>query len=147
MVHWTAEEKQLITTAWGKVDVAAMGAEALATMLIVFPWTRRLFTHFGDVSSPSAITANAKVKAHGHKVLASFSEAVKNPDKVKDTFAKLSELHCEKLHVDPVNFLILGEVLITLLAAHFGKEFTPAYHHAFHKLVRVVAHAMARRYH
>ncbi len=30
MVHWTAEEKQLITGLWGKVNVAECGAEALA---------------------------------------------------------------------------------------------------------------------
>ncbi|XP_028581395.2 hemoglobin subunit beta-1-like [Podarcis muralis] len=147
MVHWTAEEKQLINTLWSKVDVAALGGETLACMMIVFPWTQRLFTHFGDISSPAAICANAKVKQHGHKVLASFEEAIKNLDKIKETFAKLSELHCDKLHVDPVNFGLLGEVLITMLAARFGKEFTPAYHHAFHKLVKVVAHALAHRYH
>ncbi|XP_033001617.1 hemoglobin subunit beta-2-like [Lacerta agilis] len=147
MVHWTAEEKQLITTAWSKVDVATLGADSLAGLMIVFPWTRRLFTHFGDISSPAAISANPKVRAHGKKVLTAFADAIKNFDKIKDTFAPLSELHCDKLHVDPVNFTLLGQVLITLLAAHFGKEFTPAYHHAFHKLVGVVSHALARRYH
>lgn len=30
MVHWTAEEKQLITGLWGKVNVEECGAEALA---------------------------------------------------------------------------------------------------------------------
>lgn len=30
MVHWTAEEKSAITSVWSKVDVAAIGGEALA---------------------------------------------------------------------------------------------------------------------
>ncbi|KAL2310290.1 hypothetical protein Nmel_001936, partial [Mimus melanotis] len=29
-VHWTAEEKQLIASIWGKVSVEECGAEALA---------------------------------------------------------------------------------------------------------------------
>ncbi|XP_061485246.1 hemoglobin subunit beta-1-like [Rhineura floridana] len=147
MVHWTAEEKQLILNLWGRIDVATVGGEALCCLLVVYPWTRRLFRDFGDISNAAAICANAKIKAHGKKVLTSFGDAIKNLDNVKDTFAKLSELHCDKLHVDPENFRRLGDVLITLLAAHFGKEFTPAYHHAFQKLTGVVAHALAHRYH
>ena len=49
---------------------------------------------------------NPKVKAHGKKVLTSFGDAVKNMDNLKGTFAKLSELHCDKLHVDPENFRV-----------------------------------------
>lgn len=46
------------------------------------------------------------MKAHGKKVLTSFGDAVKNLDNIKATFAKLSELHCDKLHVDPENFKV-----------------------------------------
>nr|P18987.1 RecName: Full=Hemoglobin subunit beta-1; AltName: Full=Beta-1-globin; AltName: Full=Hemoglobin beta-1 chain [Iguana iguana] len=146
-VHWTAEEKQLITQVWGKIDVAQIGGETLACLLVVYPWTQRFFPDFGNLSNAAAICGNAKVKAHGKKVLTSFGDAVKNLDNIKDTFAKLSELHCDKLHVDPVNFRLLGNVMITRLAAHFGKDFTPACHAAFQKLTGAVAHALARRYH
>lgn len=47
----------------------------------------------------------------------------------------------------PLLFQLLGDVLTTRLAAHFGKEFTPELHAAFRKLVGAVAHALARRYH
>ncbi|KAM4683284.1 hemoglobin subunit beta isoform 2-T2 [Amazona ochrocephala] len=104
MVHWTAEEKQLIAGLWGKVNVEECGAEALARLLIVYPWTQRFFSSFGNLSSPTAIIGNPKVRAHGKKVLTSFGEAVKNLDNIKATYSKLSELHCEKLHVDPENF-------------------------------------------
>ncbi|XP_042316261.1 hemoglobin subunit beta-1-like [Sceloporus undulatus] len=146
MVHWTAEEKQLITSHWSKIDVAQMGGDVLACMMVVYPWTQRFFPDFGNLSSPAAICSNAKVRAHGKKVLMSFAEAIKNMDNIKETFAKLSELHCVKLHVDPVNFKLLGDVLMTLLAAHFGKDFTPACHAAFQKLAGAVAHALARQY-
>lgn len=75
-------------------------------LLVVYPWTQRFFDSFGNMSSPSAIMGNPKVKAHGKKVLTSFGDAVKNMDNLKGTFAKLSELHCDKLHVDPENFRV-----------------------------------------
>ncbi|KFV62723.1 Hemoglobin subunit beta [Dryobates pubescens] len=147
MVHWTAEEKQLITSIWGKVNVAECGAEALARLLIVYPWTQRFFASFGNLSGATAISGNPMVKAHGKKVLTSFGDAVKNLDSIKNTFAQLSELHCDKLHVDPENFRLLGDILIIVLAGHFGKDFTPEAQAAWQKLVRAVAHALARKYH
>ncbi|XP_057245559.1 hemoglobin subunit beta-like, partial [Malurus melanocephalus] len=104
MVQWTAEEKALITGLWSKVNVAECGAEALARLLIVYPWTQRFFATFGNLSSPTAITGNPMVRAHGKKVLTSFGEAIKNLDSIKKCFAQLSKLHCDKLHVDPENF-------------------------------------------
>ncbi|XP_029821603.1 hemoglobin subunit beta [Manacus vitellinus] len=106
MVQWTAEEKQLITGLWGKVNVADCGAEALARLLIVYPWTQRFFASFGNLSGATAILGNPMVRAHGKKVLTSFGDAVKNLDSIKNTFAQLSELHCDKLHVDPENFRV-----------------------------------------
>uniref|UniRef100_A0A8C8RDH9 Globin domain-containing protein n=1 Tax=Pelusios castaneus TaxID=367368 RepID=A0A8C8RDH9_9SAUR len=96
--------------------------------------------------SATAIIGNPKVRAHGKKVLTSFGEAVKNLDNIKATYAKLSELHCDKLHVDPENFRLLGDILIIVLASHFGQEFTPACQAAWQKLVHVVAHALSSKY-
>lgn len=42
---------------------------------------------------------------------------------------------------------LLGDILVIVLAAHFGKDFTPECQAAWQKLVRVVAHALARKYH
>ena len=75
-------------------------------LLVVYPWTQRFFEHFGDLSSADAVLGNAKVKAHGKKVLDSFSNGMKHLDDLKGTFAQLSELHCDKLHVDPENFRV-----------------------------------------
>uniref|UniRef100_A0A7N9CYN4 Globin domain-containing protein n=1 Tax=Macaca fascicularis TaxID=9541 RepID=A0A7N9CYN4_MACFA len=116
-------------------------------LLVVYPWTQRFFDSFGNLSSPSAILGNPKVKAHGKKVLTSFGDAIKNMDNLKTTFAKLSELHCDKLHVDPENFKLLGNVMVIILATHFGKEFTPEVQAAWQKLVSAVAIALAHKYH
>ncbi|KAF3830072.1 hemoglobin subunit beta [Mirounga leonina] len=147
MVHLTAEEKSAVTSLWSKVNVDEVGGEALGRLLVVYPWTQRFFDSFGDLSSPNAIMSNPKVKAHGKKVLNSFSDGLKNLDNLKGTFAKLSELHCDQLHVDPENFKLLGNVLVCVLARHFGKEFTPQMQGAFQKVVAGVANALAHKYH
>nr|XP_025844236.1 hemoglobin subunit beta-like [Vulpes vulpes] len=147
MVHLTAEEKSLVTGLWGKVNVDEVGGEALGRLLIVYPWTQRFFDSFGNLSTPDAVMSNAKVKAHGKKVLNSFSDGLKNLDNLKGTFAKLSELHCDKLHVDPENFKLLGNVLVCVLARHFGREFTPLAQAAYQKVVAGVANALAHKYH
>ncbi|KAM7031785.1 hemoglobin subunit beta isoform 1-T1 [Passerculus sandwichensis] len=120
---------------------------SLPRLLIVYPWTQRFFSDFGNLSSPTAIVGNPKVRAHGKKVLTSFGEAIKNLDNLKGTYSKLSELHCDKLHVDPENFRLLGDILVIVLAAHFTKDFTPACQATWQKLVGLVAHALARKYH
>ncbi|KAK9402731.1 hemoglobin subunit beta-2 [Crotalus adamanteus] len=134
MVHWTPEEKQLITALWSEVDVLEVDAATLGKLLVVYPWIQRFFAHFGNLSGPSAIYANPLFRAHGKKVLSAFGEAIKNMDSIKETFSKLSELHYEKLHVDPENFRLLG-------------NFTPSTQAAYQKLTNVVAHALAYRYH
>uniref|UniRef100_A0A673UEF0 Globin domain-containing protein n=1 Tax=Suricata suricatta TaxID=37032 RepID=A0A673UEF0_SURSU len=109
-----AEEKALVLGLWGKVDVDEVGGEALGRLLVVYPWTQRFFQSFGDLSSADAIMSNPKVKAHGKKVLNSFSDGLKNLDDLKGAFAKLSELHCDKLHVDPENFKVSLGNLVTV---------------------------------
>ncbi|XP_036284035.1 hemoglobin subunit beta-2-like [Pipistrellus kuhlii] len=147
MVHLTGEEKGAVTGLWGKVKVDEVGGEALGRLLVVYPWTQRFFDSFGDLSNAGAVMGNPKVKAHGKKVLDAFGEGLKNLDNLKGTFAKLSELHCDKLHVDPENFRLLGNVLVVVLARHFGKEFTPQVQGAFQKLASGVATALAHKYH
>ncbi|KAB0371089.1 hypothetical protein FD755_017498 [Muntiacus reevesi] len=109
-------------------------------LLVVYPWTQRFFDSFGNLPSASAIMGNPKVKAHGKKVLTSFREAIKNLDKLKGAFAKLSELHCGKLH-------LLGNVIVIVLATYFGRELTPDMQPAWQKLVSGVAAALAHKYH
>nr|P18436.2 RecName: Full=Hemoglobin subunit gamma; AltName: Full=Gamma-globin; AltName: Full=Hemoglobin gamma chain [Carlito syrichta]AAA36959.1 gamma-globin [Carlito syrichta] len=148
MVHFTAEEKAIITSLWAKVNVEETGGEALGRLLVVYPWTQRFFDNFGNLSSASAIMGNPKVKAHGKKVLSSLGEAVTHMDDLKDAFAHLSRLHCDELHVDPENFRVTpGKRAVIVLAHHFGREFTPQVQAAWKKLMSAVAIAMGHKYH
>ncbi|KAJ0060103.1 hypothetical protein NL108_003937, partial [Boleophthalmus pectinirostris] len=72
--------------------------------LIVYPWCQRYFGSFGNLYNAEAIMSNPKVAAHGVRVLHGLDRAVKNMDDIKATYAELSVLHSEKLHVDPDNF-------------------------------------------
>lgn len=49
---------------------------------------------------------NDKISQHGVTVLKGLTDAVNNMDDIKNTYAKLSALHSEKLHVDPDNFKV-----------------------------------------
>ncbi|EDL16690.1 hemoglobin subunit beta-H1 [Mus musculus] len=147
MVHFTAEEKAAITSIWDKVDLEKVGGETLGRLLIVYPWTQRFFDKFGNLSSALAIMGNPRIRAHGKKVLTSLGLGVKNMDNLKETFAHLSELHCDKLHVDPENFKLLGNMLVIVLSTHFAKEFTPEVQAAWQKLVIGVANALSHKYH
>ncbi|XP_027263694.1 beta major globin chain isoform X2 [Cricetulus griseus] len=147
MVHLTDAEKALVTGLWAKVNADAVGAEALGRMMVVYPWTQRFFGHFGDLSSASAIMNNAQVKAHGKKVIHAFADGLKHLDNLKGTFSSLSELHCDKLHVDPENFRLLGNVIVVVLSHDLGKDFTPCAQAAFQKVVSGVATALGHKYH
>ncbi|EDM18108.1 rCG39434, isoform CRA_a [Rattus norvegicus] len=147
MVHFTAEEKAAIISIWEKVDLEKIGGETLGRLLIVYPWTQRFFDKFGNLSSALAIMGNPRIRAHGKKVLTSLGSAVENMDNLKETFAHLSELHCDKLHVDPQNFKLLGNMLVIVLSTHFAKEFTPEVQAAWQKLVMGVANALSHKYH
>nr|CAA32225.1 haemoglobin beta-2 chain [Mus musculus] len=151
MVHLTDAEKSAVSCLWAKVNPDEVGGEALgrlvSRLLVVYPWTQRYFDSFGDLSSASAIMGNPKVKAHGKKVITAFNEGLKNLDNLKGTFASLSELHCDKLHVDPENFRLLGNAIVIVLGHHLGKDFTPAAQAAFQKVVAGVATALAHKYH
>ncbi|KAM6158787.1 hemoglobin subunit beta-1-like [Rhynchocyon petersi] len=147
MVHLTDAEKGLVNGLWGKINVDEVGGETLGRLLVVYPWTQRFFDSFGNLSSAAAIMDNPKVKAHGKKVLNSFSDGLKHLDDLKGTFAQLSELHCDKLHVDPENFRLLGNVLVVVLGHHLRAEFTPQAQAAFQKVVAGVANALAHKYH
>lgn len=72
----------------------------------MYPWTQRYFGGFGNLYNADAIINNPKVAAHGTVVLHGLDRAMKNMDDIKNTYAELSVLHSEKLHVDPDNFRV-----------------------------------------
>uniref|UniRef100_A0A673JVP2 Hemoglobin subunit alpha-like n=1 Tax=Sinocyclocheilus rhinocerous TaxID=307959 RepID=A0A673JVP2_9TELE len=112
---------------------------ALVT-LVVYPWTQRYFTSFGNLYNAEAILSNSKVAAHGVVVLHGLDRAMKNMDDIKNTYAKLSVLHSAKLHVDPDNFRVCKHTA-GRLPDH------PDVQAAWQKLLAVVVSALADMYH
>ena len=74
--------------------------------LVVYPWTQRYFGNFGNLYNAAAIMGNPLVAKHGTTILHGLDRGVKNMDNLKETYAELSVLHSEKLHVDPDNFKV-----------------------------------------
>ncbi|NXN07028.1 HBB protein, partial [Indicator maculatus] len=135
MVHWTAEEKQLITSIWGKVNVAECGAEALASHI--------------SSSLPSATSSAPCSPSHLllPALLHTFSSllsVISSPPCPHPHHLLLAHHLSCSCSVSPQ---LLGDILIVVLAAHFSKDFTPEAQAAWQKLVRAVAHALARKYH
>ncbi|XP_044160367.1 hemoglobin subunit beta-2-like [Bufo gargarizans] len=146
MVHWTAEERAAITSTWAKVNVEQDGHDALTRLLVVYPWTQRYFSSFGNLSNVTAISGNVKVKAHGKKVLATVGNAIQHIDDVKHYLHDLSKSHAQELHVDPENFKRLGEVLVIVLASKLGSAFTPQVQAAWEKFINVLVAALSQGY-
>uniref|UniRef100_A0A673K0M4 Hemoglobin subunit alpha-like n=1 Tax=Sinocyclocheilus rhinocerous TaxID=307959 RepID=A0A673K0M4_9TELE len=111
--------------------------------LVVYPWTQRYFTSFGNLYNAEAILSNSKVAAHGVVVLHGLDRAMKNMDDIKNTYAKLSVLHSAKLHVDPDNFRVCKHTA-GRLPDHRDCADVQA---AWQKLLAVVVSALADMYH
>ncbi|XP_072274988.1 hemoglobin larval subunit beta-1-like [Pyxicephalus adspersus] len=146
MVHWTAAEKAAITSVWANVNIEEDGLEALTRLFVVYPWTQRYFSSFGNVSTAAAISGNAKVRAHGAKVLGAVDNAVHHLDNVKQTLAALSSKHANQLHIDPENFKRLVQVLAIVLARKQGSAFTPQVQAAWEKFSSTLVAALSHGY-
>ncbi|XP_070707518.1 hemoglobin beta embryonic-2 [Pempheris klunzingeri] len=147
MVEWTDQERSIINGIFANLDYEDIGPKALCRCLIVYPWTQRYFGAFGNLYNADAIKTNPNIAAHGIKVLHGLDRAVKNMDDIKATYAELSVLHSEKLHVDPDNFRLLADCLSIVVAAKMGSAFTPYVQAAWQKFLAVVVSALGRQYH
>uniref|UniRef100_A0A667WV23 Hemoglobin subunit epsilon 1 n=1 Tax=Myripristis murdjan TaxID=586833 RepID=A0A667WV23_9TELE len=154
MVEWTDQERTLIANIFAnldyedivKPDVSCHHSLCLRC-LIVYPWTQRYFGGFGNLYNADAIMNNPMISAHGVKILHGLDRAVKNMDDIKNAYATLSELHSEKLHVDPDNFRLLSDCLSIVIASKMGYDFTPDLQAAWQKFLTVVVFALGRQYH
>ncbi|XP_043945365.1 hemoglobin subunit beta-2-like [Protopterus annectens] len=148
MVHWTSEEEFAITSIWGNVDVHEEGHDTLTRLMVVYPWTKKYFSSFGNLSTTSTIASNDRVQAHGAKVLTAIGDALVDLPNIKQNLTDLSRLHSEILHVDPENFRLLGQCLVIVLAAKFGAEkFNADVQAAWQKLMGVIAAGLSKQYH
>ncbi|MDJ1473864.1 hemoglobin beta-like protein, partial [Xanthocytophaga flava] len=147
MVEWTDFERATIQDIFAKLDYEVVGPAALSRCLIVYPWTQRYFGNFGNLYNAAAIIANQNVAKHGKTILHGMDRALKNMDNIKETYAELSVLHSEKLHVDPDNFRLLSDCLTIVIASKMGKCFTGEVQAAFQKFLTVVVSSLGRQYH
>ncbi|XP_019108404.1 hemoglobin subunit beta [Larimichthys crocea] len=148
MVEWTDAERAAITSLWGKIDVGEIGPQALARLLIVYPWTQRHFGAFGNISTNAAILGNQKVADHGKIVMGGLERAVKNLDNIKEVYKTLSVKHSDIIHVDPDNFRLLAEIITICVGAKFGSAgINPDAQAAWQKFLSAVVSALGRQYH
>ncbi|XP_058477025.1 hemoglobin subunit beta-1-like [Solea solea] len=147
MVVWTESELSIINSIFSSLDYEDIGPKALCRCLIVYPWTQRYFGGFGNLYNAAAIKGNPNITAHGIKILHGLDRAVKNMDSIKETYAELSTLHSEKLHVDPDNFTLLADCLTIEIAAKLGEDFPAETQGTFQKFLAVVVNALGKQYH
>ncbi|NXI44966.1 HBA protein, partial [Galbula dea] len=121
-------------------QVENYGAEALERMFVTYPPTKTYFPHF-DLSHGSA-----QVKAHGKKVAAALVEAVNHIDDIAGALSKLSDLHAQKLRVDPVNFKLLGHCFLVVVAIHQPAALTPEVHASLDKFLCAVGNVLTAKY-
>ncbi|XP_046893314.1 hemoglobin subunit beta-2-like [Hypomesus transpacificus] len=147
MVEWTDFERTTITSIFAKIDYDKVGPKALSRCLVVYPWTQRYFGNFGNLYNAAAIVGNKMVAAHGIVVLHGLERGFNNLDNIRETYAELSHLHSEKLHVDPDNFRLFADCLIIVLAAELGPAFNAEVQCACQKFLNVVMSALGQQYH
>ncbi|XP_056433159.1 hemoglobin subunit beta [Gadus chalcogrammus] len=147
MVEWTDSERAIINSIFSNLDYEEIGRKSLCRCLIVYPWTQRYFGGFGNLYNAETILCNPLIAAHGTKILHGLDRALKNMDDIKNTYAELSLLHSDKLHVDPDNFRLLADCLTVVIAAKMGAAFTVDTQVAWQKFLSVVVSALGRQYH
>ncbi|NWH47216.1 HBA protein, partial [Fregata magnificens] len=116
------------------------GAECLERMFATYPATKTYFPHF-DLHHGSA-----QIKAHGKKVAAALVEAVNHIDDMASALSKLSDLHAQKLRVDPVNFKLLGQCFLVVVAIHHPAALSPEVHASMDKFMCAVGNVLTAKY-
>ncbi|NXT20073.1 HBA protein, partial [Syrrhaptes paradoxus] len=116
------------------------GAETLERMFATYPQTKTYFPHF-DMSHGSA-----QIKGHGKKVAAALVEAANNIDDIATALSRLSDLHAQKLRVDPVNFKLLGQCFLVVVAIHNPSVLTPEVHASLDKFLCAVGNVLTAKY-
>ncbi|KAK5613573.1 hypothetical protein CRENBAI_019231 [Crenichthys baileyi] len=143
MTSLTAKDKNTIKAFWAKIspNAAAIGADALGRMLVVYPQTKTYFSHWKDLSPGSA-----PVKKHGATVMGGVADAVTKIDNMTSGLLNLSELHAFTLRVDPANFKILAHNILVVFAIRLPNDFTPEVHVAVDKFLAALARALSEKY-
>ncbi|KAM6078350.1 hemoglobin subunit alpha-A-like [Theristicus caerulescens] len=138
----SATDKTNVKGCFSKVggQIEDLVAEALYRMFVTYPQTKTYFAHF-DVHHGSA-----QIKTHGKKVGAALVEACNHIDDIAGALSKLSDLHAQKLRVDPVNFKLLGQCFLVVMAIHHPSVLTPEVHASLDKFLCAVSAVLTAKY-
>ncbi|NXT66504.1 HBA protein, partial [Chaetops frenatus] len=138
----SANDKTNVKTAFSKIggQIDDYGAETLERMFATYPQTKTYFPHF-DLGKGSA-----QVKGHGKKVAAALVEAANHIDDIAGALSKLSDLHAQKLRVDPVNFKLLGQCFLVVVATRNPSVLTPEVHASLDKFLCAVGTVLTAKY-
>ncbi|NXI56568.1 HBA protein, partial [Chloroceryle aenea] len=138
----SANDKTNVKGIFAKIGGQAddYGAETLLRMFATYPQTKTYFPH-SDLSPGSA-----QIKAHGKKVAGALIEAVNHIDDIAGALSKLSDLHAQKLRVDPVNFKLLGQCFLVVVAIHNAAALTPEVHASLDKFLCAVGNVLTAKY-
>uniref|UniRef100_A0A8D0BI09 Globin domain-containing protein n=1 Tax=Salvator merianae TaxID=96440 RepID=A0A8D0BI09_SALMN len=118
----TEDDKAHVKAVWAQIQSTApdIFAEALFRLFLAHTPTKTYFAHF-DLSAGSA-----DIKGHGKKLAAAIGDAVSHLDDIAGALSKLSDLHAQKLRVDPVNFGFLIHCILVTIAVHFPNVVNPS---------------------
>ncbi|XP_073399293.1 hemoglobin subunit alpha-5-like [Dendrobates tinctorius] len=135
-------EKAAISSLAAKISANAedFGADALYRMFLSFPQTKTYFSHF-DLSQGSK-----DLRSHGGKIVKAIGNAAQHVDDLDHALSSLSDLHAQKLKVDPANFKKLSQAIQVGLSAHFPGEFTPVAQGAWDKFLASVSSVLVSKY-
>ncbi|NXE90803.1 HBA protein, partial [Menura novaehollandiae] len=138
----SASDKANVKAVFTKIGGQAeeFGAETLHRMFHAYPQTKTYFPHF-DMGKGSA-----QIKSHGKKVAAALVEAANHIDDIAGALSKLSDLHAQKLRVDPVNFKLLGHCFLVVVASHNPALLTPEVHASLDKFLCAVGTVLTAKY-
>ncbi|NXL73636.1 HBA protein, partial [Leptocoma aspasia] len=138
----SAADKSNVKAVFSKIGGHAdeYGADALERMFVTYPQTKTYFPHF-DLGKGSA-----QVKGHGKKVAGALVEAVNHIDDLAGALSKLSDLHAQKLRVDPVNFKLLGQCFLVTVATRNPSLLTPEVHASLDKFLCAVGTVLTAKY-
>ncbi|KAM4024777.1 hemoglobin subunit alpha-5-like [Anomaloglossus baeobatrachus] len=139
---FSSSEKASISSLAGKIAGNAddIGAEALERLFLSFPQTKTYFSHF-DLSHGSK-----DVRSHGGNIVRAIGNAAQHVDDLDGALSSLSDLHAQKLRVDPGNFRLLSHSIQVTLAAHFPGEFTAVAQAAWDKFLSAVSSVLVSKY-
>ncbi|KAJ7306066.1 hypothetical protein JRQ81_010432 [Phrynocephalus forsythii] len=138
----TEDDKNHVRAIWAHVskNPEVFGAEALYRLFVAHHTTKTYFSHF-DLHENSP-----QIKAHGKKVVDALTQAVNNLDDIAGALSKLSDLHAEKLRVDPVNFPLLAHCILVTIACHNHGPLNAGVLLSMDKFLACVSRVLVARY-